>query len=101
MTSILYYVKTSGEEKNMFLLFQYTKEELKDVIGSFSKLKNEVQTNKPIEVLTSDGPDVSSWNAYYERERERQNEEPRWFHTSWLYAECYMYRRIHEVFELR
>lgn len=74
---------------------------MKEVIGSFSKLKNEVQTNKPFEVLTSDGPDVSSWNTYYEREREREGEKPRWFHTSWLYAECYMYRRIHEVFELR
>lgn len=81
-------------------LGEFTKEEVKEVIGSFSKLKNEVQTNKPFEVLTSDGPDISSWNTYYERERERAGEEPRWFHTSWLYAECYMYRRIHEVFEL-
>jgi len=83
------------------LLFQYTKEELKEVIGSFSKLKNELQTNKPFTVLTSDGPDVTSWNTYYEREAEREGEEPRWFSTSLLYAECYMYRRIHEAFELR
>jgi hypothetical protein len=74
---------------------------VKDVIGSFSKLKNEAQTNKPFTVFTSDGPDVSLWNTYYERETKREGEEPRWFHTSWLYTECYMYRRIHEVFELR
>jgi hypothetical protein len=64
-------------------------------------LKNELQTNKPFKALTSNGPDVSSWNTYYEKESEREGAEPRWFRTSWLYAECYMYRRIHEAFELR
>jgi hypothetical protein len=84
-----------------YLLFQYTREELKKVIGSFSELKNEMLTNKPFKVLTSDGPDIPLWNTYFEKESEKEGAEPRWFHTSWLYAECYMYRRVHEAFELR
>ncbi|KAJ9588360.1 hypothetical protein L9F63_018286 [Diploptera punctata] len=79
---------------------ELAKEEIKEVIGQFSKLKNELQTNKPFQLLTSDGSDVPAWNAYYERETDREGEVPRWFRTSWIYAECYMYRRIRETFEL-
>ncbi|XP_021931470.1 protein-glutamate O-methyltransferase-like isoform X2 [Zootermopsis nevadensis] len=88
------------KEKIVKTLGEYTREELKKIIGSFSELKNELLTDKPFKAITSDGPDVSSWNAYYMKENEREGSEPRWFHTSWLYAECYMYRRIHEAFEL-
>ncbi|XP_069677496.1 damage-control phosphatase ARMT1-like [Periplaneta americana] len=78
---------------------EIAREELKEIIGSFSKLKNELQTNKPFQLLSSDRKDVCLWNAYYQKETEKAGEEPRWYRTSWLYSECYMYRRMQESFE--
>ncbi|PSN30855.1 Protein-glutamate O-methyltransferase [Blattella germanica] len=80
---------------------EQAKEESKEIIGKFSKLKNELQTNKPFELLTSDGSDVQKWNEYQRKEAENEGEDPKWFSTSWLYAECYFYRRIRHAFELR
>nr|XP_004460439.2 damage-control phosphatase ARMT1 isoform X2 [Dasypus novemcinctus] len=40
------------------------------------------------------------WNQYLEYQQTLVNEgdgEARWFHSPWLYVECYVYRRIHEA----
>ncbi|XP_068129160.1 damage-control phosphatase ARMT1-like [Hyperolius riggenbachi] len=70
----------------------------KKAISFFSKLRNEMQTDKPILPLTSDWPDTHLWNQYLEQQRTLLNEgeEPSWFRSPWLYVECYMYRRIQE-----
>ncbi|UYV69052.1 C6orf211 [Cordylochernes scorpioides] len=73
------------------------REEVKAVIGRLSKLRNEMQTNKPMLPLESSEEDVDLWNLYLEE----QPEVPHWFESAWLYVECYMYRRIKEAFELR
>ena len=76
-------------------------EELKALIGKISKLRNEVQTNKPILILTDSDSDVIDWNNYLKEETERSNgENPTWFNNPWLYVECYMYRRIQEAVNL-
>ncbi|KAF4519307.1 hypothetical protein B566_EDAN005246, partial [Ephemera danica] len=74
-----------------------SREQLKEVIGGFSRLRNELQTNKLMVPLTSDGPDVKLWNSFLQE----TEGEPRWFHSPWLLAECYMYRRIRQIFEQR
>lgn len=71
------------------------KRELKTVIGELSKLKYEIQTNKPMRNIESNASDVKSYNDYL-----TQQPNKTYFTAIWLHAECYMYRRIREIFEL-
>lgn len=69
-------------------------EELKAIIGHVSELRYQMQTDKPMVPITS-GPDVQQWNAVFAVYRkELQGAEPSWFTVSWLFAECFMYRKI-------
>ncbi|XP_066592897.1 damage-control phosphatase ARMT1-like isoform X2 [Prorops nasuta] len=78
--------------------------EIKDVIGAISKLKNEIATNKNIEPLqvSVDVPndDVEVWNSYLLERVKIEGGSPTWFNTIWLYCECYMYRRLAQLFLL-
>ncbi|XP_028746040.1 damage-control phosphatase ARMT1 isoform X1 [Peromyscus leucopus] len=72
----------------------------KKAISLLSKLRNELQTDKPIIPLVDKHIDTDIWNQYLEYQRSLLNEgdgEPRWFFSPWLFVECYMYRRIHEA----
>uniref|UniRef100_UPI00398F07F8 damage-control phosphatase ARMT1 isoform X2 n=1 Tax=Pristiophorus japonicus TaxID=55135 RepID=UPI00398F07F8 len=74
----------------------------KRAIFLMSKLRNELQTDKPVIPLTDGLPDADQWNKYLERQQARLDteENPSWFKSSWLYMECYMYRRIYESLQL-
>ncbi|KAK3092418.1 hypothetical protein FSP39_002588 [Pinctada imbricata] len=74
-------------------------EDLKAIVGSISKLRNEVQTNKPVIPLVDDRSDTPVWNRYLTEVTERDQAPPKWFVSPWLYVECYMYRRIQEAVE--
>lgn len=78
---------------------QEGKEDLKQVIGELSKLKYEIQTNKPLRNITSDGLDVPFYNNYLAT-LSNQEGNLTFFQTIWLLSECYMYRRIREAFEV-
>ncbi|KAG8194117.1 hypothetical protein JTE90_003056 [Oedothorax gibbosus] len=75
-------------------------EDSKAIVGRLSALQNEMVTNKLIKPLVSDGPDVDQWNDYLNKQEEIYGFQPAWFESSWLYAECYFYRRIKQAFEL-
>lgn len=77
-----------------------SREELKQIIGYLSKLRYEVQTNKPLILIESNGSDVHIWNEYLSKYTLRLNREPQWFEDDWLYTENYMYRRIKAAFEI-
>lgn len=69
-------------------------EELKTIIGHVSELRYQMQTDKPMLPITC-GPDVQQWSAVFAVYRkELQGAEPSWFSVSWLFSECYMYRKI-------
>ncbi|XP_064412061.1 damage-control phosphatase ARMT1 isoform X2 [Latimeria chalumnae] len=74
----------------------------KRVISFLSKLRNELQTDKPVIPLTDGLPDSELWNQYLQQQKALlgRNERPSWFKSPWLYVECYMYRRIHEAVKL-
>lgn len=78
-------------------LFQKGVEAEKRAISFLSKLRNELQTDKPVTPLEDELPDTTLWNQYldYQRNLSNGNGEPSWFQSPWLYVECYMYRRIH------
>lgn len=71
----------------------------KQAISLLSKLRNELQTDKPVLELTDGLPDTESWNQYLNRQQRLQGDQESvsWFKSAWLYVECYMYRRIHEA----
>lgn len=79
--------------------FQEASEDLKTVISELSKFKYEIQTNKALTKLTTNEPDVKIYNNYIDKQAAEENETTH-FNTIWLLVECYMYRRIKEMFTL-
>lgn len=76
----------------------------KQAISLLSKLRNELQTDKPILALTDGREDAESWNQYLQRHQGLHGpdeESVSWFKSPWLYVECYMYRRIQEAIWLK
>ncbi|XP_045621100.2 damage-control phosphatase ARMT1 isoform X1 [Procambarus clarkii] len=81
-------------------------ESCKEVIGRFSQLKNEIQTNKELIPIqshcepSSPYDDSDIYNAQLEKYIRVNGVPPKWFTAPWLFVECYMYTRIHEAFYL-
>ena len=99
-------------------LSQEAAESAKAMVGSFSEMKSQLQTNKAIALLDDRLPDVLAWNDRLSlpldvenplTDEEKKSEdymeakvaEPAWFNSSWLLTECYFYRRIASVFAKR
>lgn len=90
----------------MCFLFIFTQEGIeaeKQTISLLSKLRNELQTDKPVLALTDGLQDTESWNQYLQRHQRLQEDQESvsWFKSPWLYVECYMYRRIQEALWLK
>ena len=82
-------------------LLKEASEELKNIAGCVSKLRNELQTSKTLVPIEDTRSDAQAWNDYLREVTERDGEEPSWFTSPWLYVECYMYRRVQEAVEQR
>lgn len=94
-------IDTIHRNKNKFFE-EYGEEGIeaeKKAISLLSKLRNEVQTDKPILELTDGLRDLEAWNLYLQRHESLQGDKGSvsWFKSPWLYVECYMYRRIQEA----
>jgi len=74
-------------------------EGLYKVVEELSKLRYEMQTNKPIVALVDSVGNAAIWNKYLEQQKEEEN-NPAWFSSAWLWVECYMYRRITQAINL-
>ncbi|KAI9768473.1 MAG: hypothetical protein M1840_004883 [Geoglossum simile] len=71
-------------------------EEGKRIIESLAKLKYELQHDRQLTPLPDDGlQDIAKYN-----EELQALGSPTWFNVPWLYAECYLYRRINTIFSL-
>uniref|UniRef100_UPI0037E79298 damage-control phosphatase ARMT1 n=1 Tax=Semicossyphus pulcher TaxID=241346 RepID=UPI0037E79298 len=94
-------IDTIHRNKNKFFE-EYGEEGIqaeKQTISLLSKMRNELQTDKPVLALTDRLQDTDSWNQYLQRQQSLHGdpESVSWFKSSWLYVECYMYRRIQEA----
>ncbi|KAG0291944.1 hypothetical protein BGZ96_004689 [Linnemannia gamsii] len=71
-------------------------QEAKKIIELIGGLRYELQRDKPFRPLTDTREDVEEWNKalaeYYPTSS--------WYKASWLFSECYLYRRIKEAFAL-
>lgn len=74
-------------------------EEAKSVIESFSKLRYELTTNKPLIRLDDQWEDVNLWNAALDDYIKEHGKEPTYFDSPMLYTECYIYRSICSAFQ--
>ncbi|XP_068144757.1 damage-control phosphatase ARMT1 [Drosophila tropicalis] len=72
------------------------REELKIIIGFISRLKYELQTDKPFQQFTGDEPDRELWNNFLAHLSE---DEGTFYRGCWLHAECYMYRKLYSFVE--
>ena len=79
-------------------------EDIKQIVGFISKLKNEMVTNKTLKPLrllpNAIGNDAEEWNKYLIKRTEIEAGTPTWFNTAWLYCECYLYRALAQEFVL-
>ncbi|KAL3423524.1 hypothetical protein PVAG01_05271 [Phlyctema vagabunda] len=71
-------------------------QEGKRIIEDLAKLKYELQHDRKLTPIPDDGkPDIAGYNTELEKLG-----TPSWFNIPWLYAECYLYRRVASVFAL-
>lgn len=77
-------------------------DDAKAIISKFSKLKNEMQTDKEILKLTDELEDVNIWNDFIDKMPilVEGKVKPTWYSAAWLSCECYLYRRIYEILQL-
>ncbi|XP_024876138.1 protein-glutamate O-methyltransferase-like [Temnothorax curvispinosus] len=78
-------------------------EDIKEIIGFISQLKNEMVTNKvlkPLRLNKAVTNDAEEWNKYFEYRTSVEGETPTWFNTIWLYCETYMYRVLAQEISL-
>lgn len=71
-------------------------EEGKAITQALAALKYEIQHDRVLTPLPNDGgADIAGYNKEIE-----QRGNPTWFNVTWLFSECYMYRRIATLFRL-
>uniref|UniRef100_A0A336M2J3 Sugar phosphate phosphatase n=1 Tax=Culicoides sonorensis TaxID=179676 RepID=A0A336M2J3_CULSO len=71
------------------------REEIKTVIGKISELKYELQTDKEFKPFPETCDELKKWNEFLLSITTKKS----YFSAVWLYAECYLYRRIKLIFE--
>lgn len=75
-------------------------EEGKAIVSQLSTLKYEVQHNRALVELEDDGGgDVGIYNNELRARGEWVEGGVKWHDVEWLYAECYLYRRVSSLFK--
>ena len=80
-------------------LGQEANEGLYKVVEELSKLRYEMQTDKPITEITDNYDNAQIWNSYLQKHKKLE-ERPSWYSSAWLWVECYMYRRVQQSLNL-
>eukprot|EP01137_Pigoraptor_chileana_P010145 Opistho-2@59316 len=75
------------------------KADMKAIMSAIVELKHEMWHNKPFAEISDDAEDALTWNAHIRGAllEESTSNPPAWFTSPWLFAECYMYRRIYNI----
>lgn len=81
--------------KFSIFITQAAREEVKTIIGNISELKYELQTDKELKPLPEYNDELKKWNEFLLTLDTKKS----YFSAVWLYAECYLYRRLKLIFE--
>lgn len=84
--------------KNLYGHFQPVREELKKTVDELAALKYELQSNRELNPIISDDSDAAIFNDYLQR-RKAEDGHTSPYSTTILFAEAYLYRRLHMIFE--
>lgn len=87
--------KRRDSKHYIFLLYFQSDEDIRNLIEYVVKLKNDVATNKKYDLLTVDTPEAKKWNEWI-----LSVDSPYYFTNTWVFSECYVYRRLREGCEL-
>ncbi|XP_030375108.1 damage-control phosphatase ARMT1 isoform X2 [Scaptodrosophila lebanonensis] len=91
-------IDTLTKDKNE-LVARYgesAREELKIIIGLISRLKYELQTDKPFQQYNGEEADREIWNHFITH---LPDDERSFYRACWLYSECYTYRKLYSFVE--
>lgn len=74
-------------------------DEAKQVLHELSRMRYQLMTNKPLEPMqVESSPDYHQWTEALKEEEHRVSpRELTWFTGSWLFVECYGYRKIVDI----
>lgn len=75
-------------------------DDLLGIISRLSEMKYSLQTNKPLKPLTDNTDSTQAWNKYFEEQLKCSDKPPSWYSSTWLFVECFFYRKIHEAIAL-
>lgn len=73
--------------------------DITSILEKLDTLTADILSNTPFRELKSDNIDVKIWNKVLNDFSDQYGNRPTWVYTNWLYAECYIHRRIFEAFE--
>lgn len=75
-------------------------EESKSLIHDLSEMRYQLMTDKPLEPLkVKSAPDYDTWTVALNEESQRvAPKDLSWFTGSWLFVECFGYRKIADIF---
>ena len=89
----------------ILILSQVALNEIDSIIQKIETLKISMQTDKPLAELKPIcglAEEVFVYNKEIRRKTTENNgNPPSWFQTEWLFAECYFYFKLHEIFSTR
>ncbi|XP_059062731.1 damage-control phosphatase ARMT1-like [Achroia grisella] len=93
LTKIIDYLSREGSKIKS--THKANDEDIRGFIQYITKLKNDLVTNKKYDLLTVDTPEANRWNEWI-----KESESPYYFTNTWVFSECYVYRRLREGCEL-
>lgn len=96
MINELIHCTQENEDRIMEQCGNYARYDIRRVVWSLNILRNEILDNREFKFFHDKEPDAKDWNI--EIKRLVNLEKSRWFTSTWLFAESYLYRRIWAAF---
>ncbi|XP_030385570.1 damage-control phosphatase ARMT1-like [Scaptodrosophila lebanonensis] len=95
---ILASIVTSLAEDKDDLIATYgsaTCADIEKISADITKLRSDILANATMLLFKDNEPDTAQWNAFL---KQLPAEKRSYYTACWLYAECYMYRKIYSIF---
>ncbi|KAJ0170629.1 hypothetical protein K1T71_014000 [Dendrolimus kikuchii] len=89
LTKVIDYLSREGSKKA-------NAEDVQFFIKFTNKLKSDLMTNKKYDPFTFESAETKKWNTWLEN-----LDNSHYFTNTWVFTECYVYRKLREACELR
>ncbi|XP_063232779.1 damage-control phosphatase ARMT1-like isoform X2 [Bacillus rossius redtenbacheri] len=102
-TTVLANFAEDLRQNNITIIRKYGQDAERDIevaLVSLSQLANEIKSNEPFKPLVSNRSDVALWNSFLNEQTKKDGTAVKWYSGTFLYTQCYLYRRVKQIFEL-